>query len=150
MATRITDTEMTSDTARHKAELVKLPSPLTGYSWHVTWLPGQHLTRDQAVTAMTIAEMVVERADILADSSSKLWWHIDGWAEELGITGPHAVAEASLSPEDHAEMRRVRVIDPEPGPTGVLLSLDPATGMASVRIDGYTIEMEACRLQYAE
>ena len=152
MATKISDTEMTSDTTRHKAELVKLPSPLTGYSWQVTWLPGQHLTRDQAVTAMTIAEMVVERAHILADPSSKLWWHIDGWAAELGITGPHAVAEASLSPEDHAGMRAVvtLALDGQPRRKGYLLALDKSTGTATVRIDGETVTMPAVNLQYAD
>jgi hypothetical protein len=98
MATRITDTEMTSDQTRHTAHVTE-----TG-SWAVSWLPNRVFTRNQAVTAMTIAEIVVERADILADSSSTLWWHLDSWAEELGITGPHAVAEASLSPRARAEL----------------------------------------------
>ena len=96
MSTKITDTEMTSDLTCHTAQAA------ADGGWSVTWLPGRTLTREQAVTAMTIAEIVVERADILANSSAKLWWHMDGWAEELGITGPHAVAEASLSPEDRA------------------------------------------------
>jgi hypothetical protein len=95
---------MTSDVTRHKATRPHKAVPGEPPMWSVTWLPGRALTREQAVTAMTIAEMVVERADILADSSSKLWWHMDGWAEELGITGPHAVAEASLSPEDRAAL----------------------------------------------
>jgi hypothetical protein len=99
MSIRITDTQMTSDQTRHTATAWPVPDEPT--LWSVTWLPGRALTRNQAITAMTIAEMVVERADILADSSSKLWWHMDAWAEELGITGPNAVAEASLSPEDH-------------------------------------------------
>jgi hypothetical protein len=96
----ISDTDMTSDQTRHTAKLVKLPSPLTGYSWQVTWLPGQHLTRDQAITALTIAEMVIERAHILADPESKLWWHMDGWAEELRLSRADAVAMASMPPED--------------------------------------------------
>jgi hypothetical protein len=107
MSIRITDTQMTSDQTRHTATAWPVPDEPT--LWSVTWLPGRALTRNQAITAMTIAEMVVERADILADSSSKLWWHMDAWAEELGITGPNAVAEASLSPEDHADSP-----DPEP------------------------------------
>lgn len=97
----IGEDEMTSDTTRHRAA-VQHGAIVSGgpTAWAVTWLPGRLLTRNQAITAMTIAEMVVERAHILADPQSKLWWHIDGWAAELGITGPHAVAEASLSPED--------------------------------------------------
>jgi hypothetical protein len=99
---------MTSTETRHTAQLVKLPSPLTGYSWQVTWLPGQHLTRDQAITAMTIAETVAT-TDLAVEfnhrspEGSKVWGHIDNWASELGITGPHAVAEASLSPEDFTD-----------------------------------------------
>jgi hypothetical protein len=150
MATKITDTEMTSDLTPHTATAWSAPDePML---WSVTWLPGRALTRDQAVTAMTIAEMVVERADILADSSSKLWWHMDGWAAELGLTGPHAVAEASLSPEDHADMPRVVTteFDSRPGRRGYLLELDRSTGMAKVRIDGGTVTMFAAHLQYAD
>jgi hypothetical protein len=29
---------------------------------------------------------------------------MDAWAEELGISGPHAVAEASLSPQARADL----------------------------------------------
>lgn len=141
---------MTSDQTRHAATAWPVPGEPT--LWSVTWLPGRVLTRDQAVTAMTIAEMVVERAHILADSSSRLWWHMNGWAEELGITGPNAVAEASLSPEDHAGMPRVRTLaeDSEPGRTGYLLELDKSTGVATVRIGGETVTMPACHLQYAD
>jgi hypothetical protein len=96
----ITDTSMVSDTTPHTAELVKLPSPLTGYSWQVTWLPGRHLHRNEAISAMTLAEMLTERAHILADPASRLWWHIDGYAEELGLSRAEAVAMASASPED--------------------------------------------------
>lgn len=107
MALTISDTEMASDATRHTAKLVKLPQPLTGYSWQVTWLPGQHLSRNEAITAMTIAETVAahEFKPVGADPGDvdPIWRHIDQWAAELGITGPHAVAEASLSPEDHAQ-----------------------------------------------
>lgn len=100
----ITDAAMTSDTTRHTAELVKLPSPLTGYSWQVTWLPGQHLTRDQAITALTIAEAVAG-IDFTPEFNRSpigraMWGHIDSWAEELGLPGSNAVAFASMSPED--------------------------------------------------
>jgi hypothetical protein len=60
MATKISDTEMTSDITRHTATH-------TDDGWTVTWLPGRTLTRDEAITAMTVAEMVIERAQILAD-----------------------------------------------------------------------------------
>lgn len=92
MATKISDTEMTSDVTRHTATR-------TDDGWTVTWLPGRTLTRDEAVTAMTVAEMVIERAHILADPSSKLWWFVDGWAAELGVTTAFAVAEVSQDAE---------------------------------------------------
>ena len=94
MATRISDSEMTSGLTRHTARAAD------GGGWTVSWLPGRTLTQNQAITAMTIAEAVTEHADGLADNGSRWWVLIDQWAAELGITGPHAVAEASLSPED--------------------------------------------------
>jgi len=101
VATKISDTEMTSDLTRHTARMWPAPADACGVSlWSVSWLPGRLLTQNQAVTAMTIAEAVTEHADDLADNGSRWWVFIDQWAAELAITGPHAVAEASLSPED--------------------------------------------------
>ena len=97
MTIKISDTEMTSDITRHTATH-------TDGGWSVTWLPGRTLTQSEAITAMTVAETVIERAHILANPSSRLWWHMDGWAAELGLTGPRAVAEASLSPEDRESL----------------------------------------------
>jgi hypothetical protein len=94
MGIKIGADDMNSEATPHTAKR-------TADGWAVSWLAGRMLTQNEATTAMTIAEMVVERAHILADPSSKLWWHMDGWAAELGLTGPQAVAEASLSPEDH-------------------------------------------------
>lgn len=101
MGTRITDREMTSNKTRHTAR-----AGADG-GWEVTWLPGRVLTHSQAVTAMTIAEsLVLAIPDGLLDRDNPVWRHIDQWAAELGISGPHAVAEASLGPEDHAKMAR--------------------------------------------
>jgi hypothetical protein len=103
VSTRITDAAMTSNATRHTA-IVEPGAVVEGgpTAWKVSWLPGRLFTRNQAITAMTIAEAVAVHADDLADNASRWWWHIDGWSAELGITGPNAVAEASLSPEDHA------------------------------------------------
>ena len=107
MGTKITDTDMTSDQTRHTAAVVPGVVIEGGpTAWSVSWLPGRLLLRNQAITAMVIAEVVVTHADDLADNQHKMWLFIDGWAAELGITGPHAVAEASLSPEDRAEESR--------------------------------------------
>ena len=143
MATKITDTEMSSDVTRHTATR-------TDGGWTVTWLPGRTLTHSQAVTAMTIAETVRVHADDLADNASRWHLHVDGWAAELALTGPEAVAEASLSPEDHADMPRVRTLpmDGQPVRAGYLVALDKSTGMARVRIGGETVTMPAVHLQY--
>lgn len=149
MATKISDSEITSDLTRHTAKAWPVPDEPTG--WSVTWLPGRNLTRNQAITAMTIAEAVVAHADDLADSGSRWWLHIDQWAAELGITGPEAVANASRPPEDHADMPAVVTTAPDsrPGRRGYLLSSDPATGTARVRIDGETVTLPAAHLRYA-
>jgi hypothetical protein len=108
MATRISDTEMSSDVTRHTARMWPAPADACGVSlWSVSWLPGRLLTQNQAVTAMTIAEVVAvhEFKPVGAELGDvdPVWLHIDQWAAELGITGPHAVAEASLPPEEHQE-----------------------------------------------
>ena len=146
MTTKINDSKMTSVQTRHTAQVA------ADGGWTVSWLPGRTLTQGQAVTAMTIAKVIGVHADDLTDSGSLWWPHIDGWAAELGITGPHAVAEASLSPEDHAAMRAVvtLALDGQPGRKGYLLALDKSTGTATVRIDGETLTMPAVHLQYAD
>lgn len=150
MATKISDTEMSSDQTRHTAAAVD--GSRYG-SWTVTWLPGLCLSYSQAITAMTIAE-VIGAHDVLGDplhAGHRLWPHLDSWAAELGVTGPHAVAQASLSPEDHADMPTVvtMVFDSQPGRRGYLLSTDRATSMARVRINGETVTMPAAHLQLA-
>jgi len=94
MAIRIADHTMTSDRTRHTAQ-----ADADG-GWEVTWLPGRVLTHSQAVTAMTIAEVLATHDGAL-HCDNPMWLHIDQWAAELGISGPNAVARASLSPEDH-------------------------------------------------
>lgn len=90
MPIKITDTEMTSDETTHTAKVWPFKGP---EAWSVTWLPGRVLTRSQAITAMTIAEIVADHAE---DLSSPGDWQleIDGLASELGLTGPLAIADA--------------------------------------------------------
>lgn len=103
MGTTISEDSMTSDQTRHTAAVVPGAVIEGGpTAWSVSWLPGRLLLRTQAITAMTIAEVVA--VTDLTDNRHKMWLFIDGWAAELGITGPHAVAEASLSPEDRAAL----------------------------------------------
>ena len=83
MNIRINDEAMTSDTTPHRART-------DGDGWAVTWLPGRVLTRNQATTAMVLAETV---AGGIGDHTGKRWLFIEGWADELGITGADAVAK---------------------------------------------------------
>jgi hypothetical protein len=92
MTLTIHDTTMTSDQSAHTAR--QAPSR---NGWEVSWLPGQVLDRNTAVTAMILAD-VVDKADLHEDH--RLWPHIQGWAEELGLTGPEAAAAASQPPSD--------------------------------------------------
>ncbi len=94
----ITDTSMSSPATPHTATA-------TGGGWTVSWLPGRTLDRNQATTAMTIADIVgtagVPRAD------DPIWLFLDGWAAELSLTAPSAVARASEPPgEREAETRQ--------------------------------------------
>ena len=89
----ITRSDMTSDTTRHTARAWPVPDEPT--LWSVTWLPGRALTRNQAITAMTIAEFVISRADQLANMLSPAWNHLANWADELGITPERALMLAS-------------------------------------------------------
>ncbi|HZN71534.1 MAG TPA: hypothetical protein VFC00_07610 [Micromonosporaceae bacterium] len=86
MGVHIGATAMTGATTRHHAEAA--PG-----EWRVTWLPDRLLTRNQAVTAMVLAEAV---AATTVTSEHRLWPHIDAWAAELGLSGPAAVVAASL------------------------------------------------------
>jgi hypothetical protein len=87
---RIDDTAMTSDRTDHAARYAPDRN-----GWEVSWLPGQTLDRNSAITAMTLADTTAER-DLR--EGHRLWPHIQGWAEELGLTAPDAIARASRSP----------------------------------------------------
>ncbi len=92
MTLTINDTTMTSDqtghTARHAAER---------NGWEVSWLPGQILDRNTAITAMTLADTAAEEN---LHEGHRLWPFIQGWAEEVGLTAPDAIARASQPPGD--------------------------------------------------
>jgi hypothetical protein len=97
MTLTITGTTMTSD---HTAHTARQAPGRNG--WKVSWLPGQALDRNTAITAMTLAE-VAAKDDL--HEGHRLWPHIQGWAAELGLTGPDAIARATQPPgpcHDHA------------------------------------------------
>ena len=92
MTLTILDTTMTSDQTPHTAR--QAPSQ---NGWEVSWLPGQILDRNTAITAMILADTTAE-TDL--QKGHRLWPHIQSWAAELGLTGPEAVAAASQPPSD--------------------------------------------------
>jgi hypothetical protein len=97
MTLTITGTTMTSD---HTAHTARQAPGRNG--WEVSWLPGQTLDRNTAITAITLAE-VAAKDDL--HEGHRLWPHIQGWAAELGLTGPDAIARATQPPgpgHDHA------------------------------------------------
>jgi hypothetical protein len=80
------------DDSPHSARLIDVQN---GYEqWECSWLPDRVLTRNQAITAVTIAERVGRGIEI----GDKLWPFLDAWAAELELSGPGAVALASLQP----------------------------------------------------
>jgi len=93
MTLTIHDTTMTSDQTAHTARQVVGHE----HQWEVSWLPGQLLDRNTAITAMILADLTGEE-DL--HEGHKLWPQIQGWAAELGLTGPEALAAASQPPSD--------------------------------------------------
>lgn len=90
MTLTISDTTMTSDHSDHTARHVPDRN-----GWEVSWLPGQILDRNTAITAMTLADTSAEH-DL--HERHQLWPPIRSWAGELGLTAPEAIARASQPP----------------------------------------------------
>jgi len=82
---------MTSDQNLHTAR----QAPGRPHQWEVSWPPGQILDRNTAITAMVLAD-IAGSGDLR--EGHRLWPHIQGWAAELGLTGPDAIAQASQPP----------------------------------------------------
>ncbi len=90
MNLRISDTAMTSDQTAHTARHVPGRD-----GWEVSWLPGQILDRNTAITAMTVAATAGEGE---LYEGHRLWPFVQSWAAELGLTGPEAIARAAQPP----------------------------------------------------
>ena len=88
MTLTINDTTMTSDQTTHTAR----QAPGRQHLWEVSWLPGQALDRNSAITAMTLAAHASE-PDL--NEQHRLWPFIESWAAELGLTGSDAINQAS-------------------------------------------------------
>jgi hypothetical protein len=105
MTLTINDSSMTSDqtphTARHAPER---------NGWEVTWLPGQTLDRNTAITAMTLADTTAEPG---LREGHRLWPAIQSWAEEVGLTVPDAIARISQPPGDLSYRQEPAVRQPD-------------------------------------
>ena len=91
MTLTITGTTMTSDHTAHTAR----QAPGQEHRWEVSWLPGQILDRNTAITAMILADLAAEEN---LHQGHRLWPHIQGWAGELGLTAPDAITRATQPP----------------------------------------------------
>jgi hypothetical protein len=76
MAIQITDTEMTSDRCGERAH------SSDGITWRVDSYPGRVFDRNQATTAMVLAESLATNPP----SGDRIWWHIRAWRAELGLS----------------------------------------------------------------
>jgi hypothetical protein len=94
----ITDTSMSSPDTSMSSPANSHTATTTGGGWTVSWLPGHTLDRNQAITAMTIADIVGDRGVPRADDA--IWMHLDAWGAELGLTAPAAVAQVSQLPAE--------------------------------------------------
>jgi hypothetical protein len=91
MALTINDRDMTSDQTPHGAR----PASGGAHQWEMSWLPGRRLTRNEAITAMVLAETTST-----ADTSEldRMRPFIQGWADELGLTADQAVTRIAVRP----------------------------------------------------
>jgi hypothetical protein len=121
MPLTITDTTMTGDKTAHTAR----HAPGGDCGWEVSWLSGQVLDRNAAITAMILAETAAG-ADLR--EGHRLWPHIQGWAAELGLTGPDAVARAAQPPGGTGHDHEPGTRQPDPRAAGRLARPGTTTG----------------------
>src|SRR5690349_7366781 len=112
MSLTIGDDTMTSDQSPHTAR----HAPGHRHGWEVSWLPGQILDRDTAITAMILAD-IAATGDIHPDH--RLWPAVQSWSAEVGLTGPDAIKRAVQPPPDATRQpqpadRRAGQLEPHP------------------------------------
>src|SRR5690349_6571856 len=100
---------MSSSRSRHTARL----APGKQYTWEVSWLHGRHLNRNEAITAMVLADTTAN-GDVRP--GHRIWPHIQGWAAELGMPAPQALYHLAELPR-HSPL--------PPGPKNAPLDPDP-------------------------
>lgn len=90
MGVSIDEEQMSSDHSAHSARRVE-------GCWFISWWPVRSLTRNQAITAMMLSDVLAgmprgrERED-------RLWPHVEGWARELGLAGSTVLEWAGEAP----------------------------------------------------
>jgi hypothetical protein len=108
MGLTFTDDSISGDYTRHTARLISSHPQ----AWEVSWLPGQLLDRNSAITAMILAEVAGANAPQAGD---RLWPHIEGWAAEIGLTAPDALARVAATSDISAGKDGAEAPDPEVG-----------------------------------
>lgn len=104
MTLAIHDDIISSDNSCHTAH----PAPGHDHAWHVSWLPGRIMDRNNAITAMVLADV---GADV--HPGHQLWPFVEGWSAELGLQASDALALASQPPDCMSVERDATPEDPE-------------------------------------
>lgn len=93
MTLRINDDRIDSPDTCH----VAIRKSLT--TWQVTWLKLEHgpLTRNQAITAMTLAAIIGASGQVTR--TDPIWPHVKGWAAELGLNPQNAITYVTEPPQ---------------------------------------------------
>ena len=88
MSLTISGDSMSGDNTRHTARLISSHPQ----AWEVSWLPGRLLDRNAAITAMLLAAIAGSGP---LHAGDRLWPHVQGWAAEIGLTAPDALARVA-------------------------------------------------------
>jgi hypothetical protein len=91
MALKILDDSMSSDRSPHTARLAAGEQ----HAWEVSWLPGRHLSRNEAITAMVLAD-TTGNSDV--HPGHRAWPHIENWAGKLRMTGSQVLDRVAGPP----------------------------------------------------
>lgn len=106
MALTILSDTMTSDRTTHTARL----TPGEEHVWEVSWLPGRYLSRNSAITAMVLADVVGPGE---MHPGHRLWGHVETWAAELGLTGSDVLAQTAVPYDQRRAAKSAVPDDPE-------------------------------------
>jgi hypothetical protein len=102
----ILDDIISSDRTPHTAR----PASGGRNAWEVSWLPGRHMDRNSAITAIVLADLTGPR-DMHA--GHRHWLHVEGWAAELALTAPEALTQIANPPSWADAAQQVTLDDPE-------------------------------------